>query len=137
MTDQPRRQEQVSTRSLMDKLGVKPFHRISVIGVDDESFRAQLIDRAADTVTGRLRKDSDLIFFAADNPSELKQLARLKTYLVSNGAIWVISLKGKAAKIKDVDVIAAAKAAGLVDNKVVSFSVMHTALRLVIPVVQR
>jgi hypothetical protein len=137
MADRPRRQEFVSTRSLLDKLGVKPFHRISVIGVDDEAFWAQLIDRAADTVKGRLRKDSDLIFFAAGSLSELQQLARLKTYLVSNGAIWVVSLKGKAAKIKDVDVIAAAKAAGLVDNKVVSFSETHTSLRLVIPVAKR
>ncbi len=129
--------DRVSTRSLLDKLGVKPFHRISVIGVDDEAFRAQLIDRAADTINGRLRKDSDLIFFAADSLSRLQQLTRLKSYLVSNGAIWVVSLKGKAARIKDVDVIAAAKAAGLVDNKVVSFSATHTALRLVIPVNQR
>ena len=130
-------EEKVSTRPLLDKLGVKAFHRVSVIGVDDEAFWAQLIDRAADTVKGRLRKDSDLIFFAADSLSELQQLARLKTYLVSNGAIWVVSLKGKAAKIKDVDVIAAAKAAGLVDNKVVAFSATHTSLRLVIPVNQR
>ncbi len=137
MTDRPRRQEAISTRSLLDKLGVKPFHRISVIGVDDDAFWAQLLDRAADTMKGRLRKDSDLIFFAADSLSDLQQLARLKTYLVSNGAIWAVSLKGKAAKIKDVDVIRAAKAAGLVDNKVVSFSATHTALRLVIPVNQR
>ena len=121
----------------MDKLGVKPFHRISVIGVDDDAFWAQLIDRAPDTMQTRLRKDSDLIFLAADSLSELQQLARLKTYLVSNGAIWVVSLKGKAAKLKDVDVIAAAKAAGLVDNKVVSFSATHTALRLVIPLDRR
>ena len=129
--------EKVSTRPLLDKLGVKPFHRISVIGVDDEAFWAQLIDRAADSVKGRLRKDSDLIFFAADSLSELQQLTRLKTYLVSNGGIWVVSLKGKAARIKDVDVIAAAKAAGLVDNKVVAFSATHTSLRLVIPVKER
>jgi len=45
-----------------------------------------------------------------------------------------VSLKGKAARLKDVDVIAAAKAAGLVDNKVVGFSDTHTSLRLVIPV---
>jgi hypothetical protein len=131
------RNEKVSTRPLLDKLGVKPFQRISVIGVTDDAFWAQLFDRAADSVKGRLRKNSDLIFFAADSLAELQQLARLKTYVVSNGAIWVVSLKGKAAKIKDVDVIAAAKAAGLVDNKVVSFSETHTALRLVIPVKQR
>ncbi|MBI5567859.1 MAG: DUF3052 family protein [Chloroflexi bacterium] len=129
--------DKVSTRPLLDKLGVKPFYRISVIGVGDEGFWTRLIDRAADTVRGRLRKDSDLIFFAADSLSELQQLSRLKTYLVSNGAIWVVSLKGKAARIKDVDVIAAAKAAGLVDNKVVAFSATHTSLRLVIPVSQR
>ena len=129
--------EKISTRPVLDKLGVKPFHRISVIGVADDVFWAQLIDRAADTVKGRLRKDSDLIFFAADSLSELQQLVRLKTYLVSNGAIWVVSLKGKAAKIKDVDVISAAKSAGLVDNKVVSFSATHTSLRLVIPVDKR
>ncbi|HTP11612.1 MAG TPA: DUF3052 family protein [Anaerolineae bacterium] len=137
MIDKPHRQEYHSTRSLLDKLGVKPFHRISVIGVDDDVFWAQLIERAADSVKGRLRKDSDLIFLAADSLSALQQLLHLKTYLVSNGAIWVVSLKGKAAKIKDVDVMSAAKAAGLVDNKVVSFSETHTALRLVIPLNRR
>jgi hypothetical protein len=131
------RNEKVSTRPLLDKLGVKPFQRISVIGVADDAFWAQLVERAADCVKGRLRKNSDLIFFAADSLAELQQLARLKTYVVSNGAIWVVSLKGKAAKIRDVDVICAAKAAGLVDNKVVSFSETHTALRLVIPVKHR
>jgi len=137
VTEKPRRQEYVSTRSLMDKLGVKAFQRISVIGVDDDAFWAQLTTQADDVMKGRLRQESDLIFFAADSLSELQQLARLKTYLVSNGAIWVVSLKGKAAKIRDVDVIAAAKTAGLVDNKVVSFSETHTSLRLVIPVNQR
>jgi hypothetical protein len=137
MAEKPRRQEYISTRSLLDKLGVKPFQRISVLGVDDDRFWAQLTAQAPDVVKDRLRQESDLIFFAADSLAALQQLARLKTHLVRHGAIWVVSLKGKAAKIKDVDVIAAAKAAGLVDNKVVSFSETHTALRLVIPVKQR
>ena len=54
-----------------------------------------------------------------------------------NGAIWVVSRKGKAATLRDVDVIDAAKDARLVDNKVASFSATHTALRLVIPVALR
>ncbi|MBI5766694.1 MAG: hypothetical protein HZA93_02795 [Verrucomicrobia bacterium] len=33
----------------------------------------------------------------------------------------------------DVDVMRAAKAAGLIDNKVCGFSATHTALKLVIP----
>jgi hypothetical protein len=39
--------------------------------------------------------------------------------------------------LKDVEVMAAAREAGLVDNKVVSFSDTHTALKLVIPKAQR
>jgi len=34
--------EKTSTRPLLDKLGVKAFHRISVIGVDDDAFWGQL-----------------------------------------------------------------------------------------------
>ena len=137
MSNKPRREEYHSTRSLIDKLGVKIDSRVNVMGIDDEPFWQQLTDRTHDVAMGRLRQDTDVIFFAADSQLQLKKLARLKTYLRPDGAIWVVSLKGKAAKIKDVDVIAAAKAAGLVDNKVVSFSATHTALRLVIPVDQR
>ena len=137
MSDKPQRVEYHSTRSMIDKLGVKPFHRISVLGIADEAFWTQLTAQAGDVVKGRLRPESDLIFFAANRIADLQKLTRLRTYLTSHGAIWVVSLKGKSARIKDVDVIAAAKAAGLVDNKVVSFSEAHTALRLVIPVDQR
>jgi hypothetical protein len=137
MADKPHRQEYHSTRSLIDKLGVKPEAKVTVIGIEDESFWLQLGERTHDIVVGRLRKECDVVFFAADSPADLKKLARLKKYLKSNGAIWVVSLKGKASKIKDVEVIAAAKVAGLVDNKVVGFSETHTALRLVIPVKQR
>jgi hypothetical protein len=41
------------------------------------------------------------------------------------------------AQIRDVDVMAAAREAGLVDNKVVGFSTTHTALKLVIPKANR
>jgi hypothetical protein len=137
MADKPRRQEYRSTRSLIDKLGVHPEAKVAVIGVEDEEFWLQLGERTHDIVVGGLRQACDVVFFAADSLADLKQLASLKKYLVPNGAIWVVSLKGQAAKIKDVDVIAAAKAAGLVDNKVVGFSETHTALRLVIPLSQR
>ena len=122
----------VSTRPLIDKLGVKPLMRVSVLGVKDESFMALLRERTPD-ISSKPRKDSDLIFYEANSEAELKKLGTLKAYLKKDGAIWVISLKGKLRRLKDVQVIEAAKAAGLVDNKVVSFSETHTSLRLVIP----
>jgi hypothetical protein len=125
-----------SIRSLIDKLGVTPMSRVSVLGVEDAAFWSVLQARTPD-VSRRLRKDLDMIFFAADSQAGLKRLGALKKHIQKDGVIWVVSRKGKQATLRDVQVIAAAKAAGLVDNKVVSFSDTHTALRLTIPVARR
>jgi len=127
----------VYTKDVLDKLGVKPDSKVAVLGVKDAGFLSDLRARTADVSLGRLRDDLDFIFCAADSGAELAKLDRLKGRLKPGGAIWVVSLKGKAARIKDVDVIAAAKAAGLVDTKVVAFSDTHTSLKLVIPVERR
>ena len=127
--------ERVYTTPLLDKLGVRPGARVSVLGVDDAGFLVELSRRA--DVSRRPRKDSDLIFLAADGVSELARLAELEPLIKRDGAIWVVSRKGKAATIRDVDVMAAGKRAGLVDNKVASFSDTHTALRLVVPRARR
>ena len=129
--------ERVYTAPLLDKLGVKPGARVAIVGVDDSAFRAQLGDRTTDVSIGRPKKDTNLIFLAAETMDELMRIGRLQQSLRPNGAIWVVSRKGKARTISDVDVIDAAKAVGLVDNKVVSFSETHTAIRLVIPVARR
>lgn len=126
-----------SHRSLIDKLGVKEISKVSVVGVDDKDFLRQLHDRASDIFTGEPVPESDFVFYAADSAVKLKRLKTLKKFIKSNGAIWIVSRKGKLAKIKDVDVIRAAKAAGLVDNKVVGFSETHTSLKLVIPLAKR
>jgi Protein of unknown function (DUF3052) len=60
----------------------------------------------------------------------------LERYLERNGAIWVIRPKGST-DIKEVDVIEAGKRAGLVDNKIASFTDRLSAMRLVIPLARR
>ena len=131
--------ERTYTTPLLDKLGVRPGSRVAIVGdVDpDGTFRALLADRTTDVTIGEPRPDSDLVFVAADSTDELAGLADLRRRIRSNGGIWVVSRKGRAATIRDVEVMAAGRAAGLVDNKVVSFSETHTSLRLVIPVKDR
>ena len=120
-------------KSLIDKLGVKPDSRVALLGVTDPDFLAQLQERLSAPPTQKAAGALDFIFYAADSAAELTKLKSLKTRLQPAGAIWVVSLKGKAATIKDTDVMKAARAAGLVDNKVCGFSATHTALKLVIP----
>ena len=128
-----RRPEAVSTRPLIEKLGVQPGARVALLGVDDPEVLALLRDRTGDLTLGEPLPDTDVVFLAADTPGELEVLGRLRERIVPAGAIWVVSRKGKVATLRDVEVIAAARATNLVDNKVVAFSATHTALRLVIP----
>jgi hypothetical protein len=123
-------------KSLMDKLGVKLGTVVSVLGVRDASFQQQLDERTPEVADARPRKDSDLIFLAAEARAGLKRVRNLTRWLKKTGAIWVVYPKGQP-HITQADVMAAAKAAGLVDVKVVSFSATHTALKLVIPVARR
>ncbi len=122
-----------SPKSLIDKLGLKPDSRVAILGVTDPEFLGQAAKRLATPATAKPVAALDFIFYTADSATELAKLKSLKQHLQPAGAIWVISLKGKAATVKDTDVMAAARAAGLVDNKVCGFSATHTALKLVIP----
>jgi hypothetical protein len=113
----------------LDKIGVKPGMRVAVLGVADAAFGGEVADRGAVLVNDL--QDLDLLFYAADGAQELARVGDLVPALAERGALWIVSKKGKAATVRDVEVMAAAKAAGLVDNKVVGFSHTLTALRFV------
>jgi hypothetical protein len=123
--------------SLLDKLGVKRGMRVAVIGVDDAAFLAELATRTDDVARKTPKTDTEIIVFGANSVSDLARLATLRARLTPAGAIWVVHTKGKAATLRDVDVFAAAKNAGLVDVKVAAFSATHTAEKLVVPVNRR
>lgn len=129
----PRTPERVYTRPLVDKLGVKPGARVAIIDIPDRALRTLLAERTDDVTEGEPALDTDLVFLGADSIDQLGRLPALRNRLRPDGAIWVVSRKGRAATLRDVDVIDAGIAVGLVDNKVVSFSATHTASRLVIP----
>ena len=129
--------ERIYTTPLLDKLGLRTGMRVALIGIDDPDIRPLIADRTAELTEGWPEPETDIVLLGADSTAALEPLESLATRIRPNGAIWVVSRKGKAATIRDIDVIDAARAAGLVDNKVASFSMTHTALRLVIPVARR
>jgi len=122
--------------SRLAKIGVKRDWRVVTLGVGDEDFLAELEHAVAVLSIGRLVKDCDAIFFGATAASQLGRLEVLKKSLKPNGALWVVRPKGRP-EISEAAVMAAGKAAGLVDVKVVSFSATHTAEKFVIPLKDR
>ncbi len=120
-----------STRPLLDKLGVKPGSKVAIVNLEDAGFIRQLKERTSDIVAGKPRSKVDLVFVGADDAGDLRRLDELKTWIEPNGAIWVVRPKGGRSALRDTDVIDAGLAAGLVDNKIASFSDTQGAMRLV------
>lgn len=129
--------ERIYTTPLLDKLGIRPGMRVALIDIDDAEIRQQIADRTSDITDGWPEPETDVVLLRADSIEALAPLQELAARIRPNGAIWVVSRKGKEATIRDTDIIDCARTARLVDNKVASFSPTHTALRLVIPVASR
>jgi len=122
--------------SRLKKIGATSDWRVSALGVTDEAFLKELEAAVGHLSVGRVTKGSDAIFFEATKAAELARLEKLKLALKPNGAIWIIRPKGRP-EISEQATMAAGKAAGLVDVKVVGFSPTHTAEKFVIPVAAR
>jgi hypothetical protein len=123
-------------KSVIQKLGIKPGQQIALVHLADDVFTADLDAAGANVTSGKPKKNSDAIFYGAGSRSDLSRLAAMKELLAPNGALWIIRPKGVKA-ITEADTMAAGKAAGLVDVKVVKFSETHTAEKFVIPVAER
>lgn len=139
-TAKPRPPERdYSHRALLDKLGVKPGQRVAVLRVTDAAFLCDLAERIPDfckRVSEGHAEECDLIFLAAESKDDLQQVKSVVRRLQSAGGLWIVYPKGQS-HIREADVFAAGKSAGLTDNKVCRFSGTHTALRFVIPVAKR
>jgi hypothetical protein len=109
---------------------------VSAIGVNDPAFLKELEGAVSYLSIGRVVKEADAIFVGVTKEAELARLEKLKGSLKPNGALWIIRPKGRP-EISERATMAAGKAAGLVDVKVVRFSPTHTAEKFVIPVAQR
>ena len=119
------------TKPLLDRLGVKPGARVAVIGIDDAVFMKMLRERTTDVVTRKPRRVCDIVIVGVDEMRDLDRLREAKAWIEPNGAIWLVRPKGPGSPLKDTDLIAAGPKAGLVDNKIASFSETHGAMRFV------
>jgi hypothetical protein len=131
-----KREEFVSTRSRIEKLGVKPGLEVLVLGVEgDCQFMDELRAQGAAVRTGG-NKAMDMIFALFRHRNDLRRLPSLVKRLKADGVIWTLRPKGSP-DLKEAEMMQAGKDAGLVDVKVVAFSQVLTAEKFVIPVANR
>jgi hypothetical protein len=110
--------------------------RVGLFDFEDAGFTDSLLERGARVEAGPAT-ELDLAFLMVREPADLHRLADLRPLIRSNGAVWVLQVKGPRATVREVDVIDAGRHHRLVDNKIASFSDTLAAMRLVIPVGQR
>jgi hypothetical protein len=123
-------------KTRIEKIGVKPGAKVSLLGSLDAEFLDELKPLASSVTKDKVAADSDTIFFVADSLKELSSVAKIAKSLKGATALWIVYPKGQKA-ITENDVIAAGRKTGLKDVKVVGFSSTHTALKFVIPLDKR
>jgi hypothetical protein len=128
------REKILHPKSRIEKIGLKPGAKISLLGGFDTDFLDELKE-----LPTRVTKDkvtADAVFFAANSRKELRQVRKVAKAVEGATALWIVYPKGQPS-ITENDVIAAGRKTGLKDVKVVGFSSTHTALKFVIPLERR
>jgi hypothetical protein len=123
-------------KSRIEKIGLKPGARISLLGGFDADFLLELKQFAGSVTKDKAAAGSEAVFFAADSQKELSQVAKVAKSLKGATALWIVYPKGQKG-ITENDVISTGRKTGLKDVKVVGFSRTHTALKFVIPLDRR
>jgi hypothetical protein len=130
------REKILHPKSRIEKLGVKPGAKVSLVGKFDAEFLRELGGVTKSVVKGKTDPDPEHIFFAADSKQDFTALSKITKLMQGAAALWIVYPKGQK-HITENDVLAAGRKAGLKDIKVVGFSVTHTALKFVIPLSDR
>jgi hypothetical protein len=131
-----KRAEHVSTRSRVEKLGIKQGADVLLLGIEDDTGFVAEARGAGAIVRTSGKAQADMIFAAFRHRNDLRRLPPLVTRLKADGALWTLRPKGSK-DLTESEMMRAGQEAGLVDVKVVSFSDVLTAEKFVVPVAKR
>jgi hypothetical protein len=123
-------------KSRIEKLGVKPAAKISLIGKLASEFLREVGELTKSITKGKAAADSEHIFFGAESKEDFSALSKIAKAMSGAAALWIVYPKGQK-HITENDVLSAGRKVGLKDVKVVGFSPTHTALKFVIPLAER
>ena len=134
-TKDGKRVEHVSTRSRVEKLGIKQGADVLLLGIEDAVFVKELQGAGASIRTSGAGQ-ADMIVAVFRHRDDLRRLPPLVPRMRADGALWTLRPKGSR-DLTEAEMMCAGHEAGLVDVKVVSFSDVLTAEKFVVPVAKR
>ena len=123
-------------RGRLEKLGVKSGMRVLLRGLSEPGLVEELQAAGAKVATRAGAGQRDMIVVRLATKADLQQLTDLRPLIAPAGSIWAVWPKGRK-ELREGDVRDHARAHGLVDVKVMSFSDELSGLKLVIPVALR
>src|SRR3989440_22228 len=123
-------------KSRIEKLGVKPGAKVSLLGELDSGFLTEIGKLTKSVSKSKVVADSECTFFAVDAKEDFSVLSKVSKSMEGAAVLWIVYPKGQK-HITESDVLAAGRKCGLKDVKVVGFSSTHTALKFVVPVRSR
>lgn len=123
-----------SHRDVTDKLGLRPGFLVRTVGRGGKELLARVREKIGRPLARSGKTPADVILYWPKSAAEITgTLIELKTAIVANGGIWVITAKrGLPGYINQDSIIPLGLAAGLVDNKICSLSDEESAMRFVI-----
>jgi hypothetical protein len=131
-----RRVEHVSTRSRIEKLGVKKDADVLLLGIESDTAFVKELRAAGAKLRTSGHDPAAMIFAVFRHRDDLRRLPALVPRLHADGVLWTLRPKGSR-DLTEAEMMRAGQDAGLVDVKVVSFSDLLTAEKFVVPVARR
>jgi hypothetical protein len=128
--------EYVSTRSRVEKLGIKQGVDLLLLGIEDDAVFVDEARGAGAVIRTGGKAQADMILALFRHRDDLRRLAPLVARLKAAGVLWTLRPKGSK-DLTEREMMRAGQEAGLVDVKVVSFSDVLTAEKFVVPLARR
>jgi len=131
-----KREEFVSTRSRVEKLGIKKDADVLLLGIEDDAVFMKELRGAGAKIRTSGAAQADFVFALFRRREDLRRLPPLVPRMKAAGVLWTLRPKGSK-DLTEAEMMRAGQDAGLVDVKVVSFSETLTAEKFVVPVANR
>jgi hypothetical protein len=117
--------------TLRQRLGLADDATVALLGAPDGELREALGQAASADPD-----EADAVFASIEDRGGLDQVPALADGLRRDASLWIVYPKGRK-EVREADVLAAGRAAGLKDTRVARVSATHTGLRFVVPLADR